>query len=50
MRLAFDYGHDKHFEGYGKIVRVYPTGGPIVRPDGWNHDVLISESDIIREP
>lgn len=50
MCLAFSYGHGKHFEGYGKVVRVYLTGGPVVRPDGWSHDILVSASDIIGEP
>jgi hypothetical protein len=50
VRLAFDYGHDKHFEGYGKVVHIFPSGSPVVRPDGWSRDIALAASDIIREP
>jgi hypothetical protein len=38
VRLAFDYAGGR-FEGHGKIVRIPPFGSPIVRPDGWDHDL-----------
>lgn len=45
VRLAFDYARG-HFEGAGRVVRASENCGPIVRPDGWKHNIGVGLSDV----
>lgn len=45
MKLVFKYARGR-FEGYGKVVKVHSGRVSVVRPDGWTHDIGVTEKDI----
>jgi hypothetical protein len=47
VRLVFDFAGG-HFDGHGRVVRIFDTGSPVVRPDGWDHDFWPGLSEIER--
>jgi hypothetical protein len=45
VRLVFDYAGG-HFDGHGRVIRIFHAGSPVVRPDGWDHDFWPGSSEI----
>jgi hypothetical protein len=46
VSLCFDHAGGR-YQGKGKVVLMTPSGSPVVRPEGWKHDVMVSPSEIL---